>query len=178
MVARKIKKKPRIMKLVRKDVDDINTPAWVVEKILDVIPGNVSTIWECCSGDGHITDVLREHGYEVISTDIKEDAEYDMFKYEPSGGYDMILTNPPFSKKTKVLERLYELDKPFLILCPSFMIETAARFELFQGHGIVLFLMKERIAFEGMPRKCPFFCYWFGHKLGTHYPENSIHYLD
>ena len=40
----------------------------------------------------------------------------NFFFYEPEEHYDVIISNPPFSQKDDVLKRLYELDKPEMIL--------------------------------------------------------------
>ena len=37
---------------------------------------------------------------------------------------DIIVSNPPFTKKKEVFTRLKQLDKPFIIICPSSMINT------------------------------------------------------
>ena len=55
--------------------------------------------------------VLKELGYSFIYSHIS--MGLDFFKYEPKMYYDIILSNPPFKGKAKVIERLNELKKPF-----------------------------------------------------------------
>ena len=38
--------------------------------------------------------------------------------YSLNESYDIIISNPPFSKRTKLFTRLMELDKPFILLQP------------------------------------------------------------
>lgn len=71
-----------------------------------------STIW--CPFDKEesaFVRVLKTNGYKVIYSHI--DDGKDFFNYEPSEKYDLILSNPPFYGKAKILQRLIELNKPF-----------------------------------------------------------------
>jgi len=45
----------------------------------------------------------------------------DFFKWTPED-YDIIVSNPPFSKKREVFERLKDLNKPFIMIAPSMML--------------------------------------------------------
>lgn len=77
----------------------------------DDIENNI--VLECCSGENHITDVLREKGYTVVTNDLNPNTEADynfdvtevsswlslnnaiFSKYGKPVGY--VITNPPFS---------------------------------------------------------------------------------
>jgi hypothetical protein len=56
-------------------------------------------VWECASGEGHISERLKQHGYSVRSSDIikrtKETEEIDFLKQEETWNGD-IITNPPY----------------------------------------------------------------------------------
>lgn len=118
----------------RKD-DDYMTPKAVWASIKDYIPTGV--IWEAFYGDGKSGEYLRELGFEVIHENI------DFFK-ENRG--DVIVSNPPFSTKMKVLNRLKELDKPFIMILPASTLGTKTLQELF-GNDIQLIIPKGRISF-------------------------------
>lgn len=80
-------------------------------------------VWECCCGANHIARYLEARGHVVIATDI--DTGHDMFTYAPPPeDYDIIVTNPPFQGKRRVLERLYELGKPFVVLMPTMTLDS------------------------------------------------------
>lgn len=58
-------------------------------------------IWECACGEGHLSKVLKEHGYEVISTDLiyrgYGDPEPLNFLEETLLDFEGdIITNPPY----------------------------------------------------------------------------------
>lgn len=94
--------------------DEYYTPRILVEPIVEFIPKG-STIW--CPFDTEKSEfvlVLKEHGFKVIHSHIWENK--DFLTYEPEEHYDYIISNPPFSIKLKVFQRLLELDKPFAIL--------------------------------------------------------------
>lgn len=63
--------------------------------------------------DSNFVIALKECGYNVIFSHI--DFNEDFFTYEPKH-YDYIISNPPFKNKSKTLERLLELDKPFAMI--------------------------------------------------------------
>ena len=57
--------------------------------------------------------VLLNNGYQVVLSHIKDGQ--DFYEYEPKQ-YDIILSNPPFSGKAKIIKRLKELNKPFALI--------------------------------------------------------------
>eukprot|EP01050_Picozoa_sp_SAG11_P012692 SAG11_NODE_1427_length_4940_cov_8.678026_2_plen_1426_part_00 len=81
--------------------------AW--EAIQDYIPTG-KVIWEPFFGDGESGKHLKDLGFEVIHKKI------DFFSNNEG---DIIVSNPPFSLKKEVFERLKVLDKPFIILAPA-----------------------------------------------------------
>ena len=71
-------------------------------------------VWEPACGGGHIVNVLRETGREVIASDIVDRGCHDSFVHDflwafpgcfaPDGDYD-IMTNPPYSSSLEFVER-------------------------------------------------------------------------
>lgn len=143
------------------------TPKWAIENIIPIIPKDVKVIWECACGDKWISKVLEENGYKVISTDI--DTGLDFLTNEIKEDYDLILTNPPFSLKSNFLSRCYELNKPFLLLCPITILESKKRLKLYKENGVSFFMPPNRVNFissyeEDKDKKssAPFFSIWVG----------------
>ena len=81
----------------------------------------------------------------MIRSNIKDGQ--DFFKYEPDSHYDIIVSNPPFSKKDKILNRLDELNKPFAILLPVNSLQGKKRYEIFKK-GIQLLVFDARIDYH------------------------------
>ena len=88
-----------------------------------------TVIWECACGDGHMVEVLRSLGYEVIATDIRTGT--DFLRTDPPEA-DWIITNPPFSLSAKFIERSISLGKPFAFLLKAQYWHAAKRLSLFR----------------------------------------------
>ena len=108
--------------------DDYQTPKKVWESISHFIPKD-KVIWESFYGDGKSGDYLRELGFQVIHEDI------DFFQHNLG---DMIVTNPPFSIKGKILQRLKELNKPFILLLPASVLGTKQLSSLFPDIQVII----------------------------------------
>lgn len=77
--------------------DEVFTPFYGVEPLLKYIPKD-KVIW--CPFDEEWSayyQMFSENGYKVIRSSLAEGQ--DFFKYEPKEKYDVIISNPPFSKK-------------------------------------------------------------------------------
>lgn len=93
----------------------------------------------------HFSRLFIGGGYSVIRSHLNEGK--DFFAYEPSD-YDVIVSNPPFSMKDEVLERLYHLNKPYAILLPLNSLQGKKRFSYLKD-GIQLLSFDERIGYHG-----------------------------
>lgn len=71
----------------------------------------------------------------------------DFFKYtEPQG--DIIVSNPPFSKREAILEKLYSWDIPFaLIINMNGLFDSKKRFNLFKNNSVQLLIPRGRMKF-------------------------------
>tara|TARA_R110000787_G_scaffold66797_2_gene149947 strand:+ start:437 stop:913 length:477 start_codon:yes stop_codon:yes gene_type:complete len=96
-----------------KDSDNYNTNAEDWLRIKDYIPKD-KKIWSPFYCDGKQKEYFNDMGFDIIHED------EDFFSYTPE--YDMVIDNPPFSKKKEILARLKELDKPFILIMPSVML--------------------------------------------------------
>jgi len=108
--------------------DDYMTPKSVWESIEQYIPKD-KVIWEAFYGDGKSGEYLAELGFEVIHEDI------DFFR-ENRG--DVVVSNPPFSKKMEVLTRLKELNKPFMLVLPASTLGTKTLQKLFPDIQVII----------------------------------------
>ena len=74
-------------------------------------------IYECAVGEGHIADVLKEHGKNVLVSDIidrgyKDTIIRDFLKYDFDDVYDFdIITNPPYKFAKLFVEKSLEIIK-------------------------------------------------------------------
>lgn len=97
-------------------------------------------VWEPACGEGHLSEVLREHGYHVISTDLI-DRGYG------EGGVDFltqtecfsgdIITNPPYKYAKEFVEKSLEivkLGRRVAMFLKLQFLEGKARRKLFEKH--------------------------------------------
>lgn len=146
------------------EAQEMYTPYYAVDPILKYIP-KTAKIW--CPFDKEwsaFVQRFRGGGYEVVWSHIDEGE--DFFVYEPPE-WDIIVSNPPFSIKDAVLERLYALGKPFAVLLPMNSLQGIQRYKMFQN-GIQLLTFDQRIGFhrsdrmdhpvEGSPFATAYFC--------------------
>ncbi|MDR3534803.1 MAG: hypothetical protein P4L90_30100 [Rhodopila sp.] len=84
----------------REGRDFYATPPWVTEALLRHVRFR-GPVWEPCCGDGAMSSVLAEHGYDVVSTDITDRGfgvpGVDFLACrEVRGNCRSIVTNPPY----------------------------------------------------------------------------------
>ena len=73
-------------------------------------------IWECACGEGHLSKVLEEHGFEVISTDLiyrgfGDPEPLDFLKDTLEDFEGDIITNPPYGERIEEKKNLPALYK-------------------------------------------------------------------
>jgi hypothetical protein len=153
-------KKTLIDYIQRGSFDELYTPSYAIEPLLEYIPKGIK-IWECTDyGSSNITKVLKDNGYEVISTHKKD---FDFLIDKPDFDFDMIITNPPYSLKDSFIEKCYEYGKPFSLLLPLTSLEGIKRGRMFNENGIQLMVLDKRCDFNGKG-SCWFNTSWFCYK--------------
>lgn len=151
--------------------DHCQTPPYAILPILPFLDTRW-TIWEPASGDGLMANALRNEGFEVIST------SQDFFSYNIFG-YDIIITNPPFSRSKEWIERCFNLCTPWCLLLKSEIVSNQGVQKLFQQYGNPEMVYPEsRINFK-MPLKgwatgAQFNTHWYTFGLGIGQPHTWL----
>jgi len=70
------------------------------------------------------------------------------FEYEPEQ-YDYIVSNPPFTRKLEVLDRLYSLEKPFAMVLPLPMLNYQEVGSFFLDKDLQLLIVDKKVSFDG-----------------------------
>lgn len=126
--------------------DEFYTPRYAVEPILKYLKPN-SRIW--CPFDTEqslFVQVLQENGHECFYT--HKDEGLDFFTTKPPTPCDYIISNPPYSIKAEVFERLFSLGIPFAMLVGVVgLFESQKRFEMFKNNNFEIMYMNRRIAY-------------------------------
>ena len=153
--------------------DDYMTPNEAWDWILPYIPKD-KVIWEAFYGDGKSGEYLKSLGLNVIHED-----NIDFFENDLG---DIIVSNPPFTMKQEVLERLKKLDKPFILILPAAVLTTKYIRRLFEDE-IQVAVPPKRIQFiklleDGSTERgnrCNFDCLYYCYKMDLY---RDIIYLD
>ena len=127
--------------------DEFYTPEYAVKPIMKYIKPN-SRVW--CPFDtkeSHFVKMLKEEGHEVLATHL--DSGIDFFNYDiEMFQCDYIISNPPYSLKNEVFERLFEIGKPFAMLVGIVgLFESQRRFEMFSNNQFEVMYMNRRISY-------------------------------
>ena len=100
-------------------------------------------LWESACGDGAISDVLKQHGYNVFSTDIRNrnnyaDKIYDfLFELDEMPWHGDIFTNPPFKHAEEFVSlgmRRIPIGNKIILLLRLQFLEGVARRKLFDQY--------------------------------------------
>lgn len=96
--------------------------------------------------DSNYVKVLNEHGFSVTFSHIETGT--DFFELDNLKDYDAIVSNPPFSKRQAILEKLFDSGVPFaMILNFNGLFDSKARWELFKDNDFELIVPKGRMKF-------------------------------
>lgn len=125
--------------------DEWYTPREAVLPVLKYLKPS-STIW--CPFDTQESEyvkVLQQAGHNVIYTHIINGQDFFDYNIE----CDYIISNPPYSIKGGVIERLFALKRPFMMLlgCVG-VFESQVRFEMFKDNGVELLIFNKRVKFD------------------------------
>ena len=118
-------------------------------KALDIFLKQIDTdgiklhkdIWECACGEGHLSEELIKHGFNVWSTDLIDrgygKGNVDFLKSIPNEWQGDILTNPPYKFAKEFVEKALEVTRygcyTVMFLKIQFL-EGQARLKLFKKH--------------------------------------------
>lgn len=103
----------------QKKNNEVYTPIYLVEELInDVIklPKNLKIWCPFDKEDSAFVKILRKKGYNVIHSHIDDEQKHDFYAWQPEEKWDLIISNPPFSKKRLLIERCESFKKPFCLL--------------------------------------------------------------
>jgi hypothetical protein len=123
--------------------DECYTPNIALIPLLEYLDKN-KIYYDCTSGiSSNIVNFFNDNGF-VCKNSFDRDFLIDSYD-----DYDIIITNPPYSKKDKFIERCYEIGKPFALLLPVSSLQGQKRGDMFSKNGIEILTLSKRIDFTG-----------------------------
>ena len=123
--------------------DECYTPDYGVKPILKYIPKD-AIVW--CPFDTPQSEFVKqiEEQNEVTYSHINTGRNF--FEYEPYG-WDVIVSNPPFTGKRKFFERALSFDKPFALIMSNTWLNDSAPMRLFKDKDLQLLMFDKRMKF-------------------------------
>jgi hypothetical protein len=127
--------------------DELYTPKIMVKPILKFLRPK-SVIW--CPFDTKYSEFVitfQEEGHKVIHSHTWFGK--DFFTFEPEEPYDYIISNPPFSRKLEVLDRLYRIGKPFGMILGLPILNYQEIGTFFLDKDLQLLIFNKKVSFNG-----------------------------
>lgn len=144
--------------------DEYYTPAYAVYPLLNKLKPQ-STIW--CPFDTEesmFVKVFRKHNFKVVYGHIS--TGQDFFQTD-CPDCDYIISNPPYSLKSEIFKRLYEIGKPFAMLINfQGVFDHKDRFEMFKDNRTEMLWLHPRVSYitsgehkaSGIPFQSGYLC--------------------
>ena len=126
--------------------DEFYTPKIAVDAIIrNIDRSKIKKIW--CPFDtekSHFVRSFLSSGFDVVYT--HKDNGIDFF--DAVVDCDAIISNPPYSKKTEVIDRLFRIGKPFAMLVGVVgLFESKRRFNMFKSNNFEIMYFNKRISY-------------------------------
>jgi hypothetical protein len=126
--------------------DEFYTPNYAIEPLLKYLKSD-SKIW--CPFDTEESNFVKilSVNHNVTCSHITDDGG-DFFQQTPPKGTDYIISNPPYSLKGEVFERLFKFNVPFAMLVGVVgLFESQNRFKLFKNNDFEVMYFDKRISY-------------------------------
>lgn len=125
--------------------DECYTPDYAVKPIVKYISKDWVVWCPFDREDSEFVKLIRANGNKVIATHIENNQNF--YEYEPSEHWDCIISNPPFSGKRHIFERVLSFNKPFALLMALTWLNDSAPKQLFAERDLQLLMFDKRIKF-------------------------------
>jgi len=122
--------------------DDYETTEAIWKHIIPFVSLD-ETIYEPFYCSGKSKEILEGLGY----TDVIHEKE-DFFTSYHKYNYDVIISNPPYSIKKKIFDKLREIDKKFIMIVPVSVITKQYFMENFKDTDITILIPPKRMQFN------------------------------
>lgn len=135
----------KLDKVANSHNDEFYTPLYAIKPILEFVSPSVK-VW--CPFDTEQSLFVKELSKtnEVVYSSLLNGQNF--FEIEVPENTKYIISNPPYSLKTEVLERLFKFDIPFAMLLGIVgLFESKKRFEMFRDNEFEIMYFNKRVAY-------------------------------
>lgn len=125
--------------------DECYTPYYAVKPIIQYVDKSKKIWCPFDTDNSQFVKQLKENGNIVYNTHIS--LGQDFYNYEPDFEWDCIISNPPFTDKRRIFEKVLSYNKPFALIMSNTWLNDSAPKQLFQTKDLQLLMFEERIKF-------------------------------
>ena len=125
--------------------DEWFTPKEAIFPILKYLKPN-SKIWCPFDTDKSLfVSILRKSSHQIIHSHIFNNQDFLLMDVPVC---DYIISNPPYSLRNKILQRLFKMGKPFAMLMnTNGLFDSDLRWNLFKNNNFTLIYLKGRVKY-------------------------------
>ena len=125
--------------------DEFYTPKYAVDPLINYIPSGSTVLCPFDTTESLIVRGLKQHGCFVTNSHLFDGVDFfDINKPD----VDFVISNPPYSLKGEVLERLFEWGVPFAMLLGVVgLFESQRRFEMFRDNPFEVMYLNRRVSY-------------------------------
>lgn len=137
----------KLDKVANSGNDEFYTPEYAITPIIKYLQDkNFQTVW--CpfdTNESNFVKVLNKNGFKVINTSLLNGQDFFSIDCPQC---DCIVSNPPYSVKGDVFNRLFNINKPFAMLVGVVgLFESDKRFSMFENNQFEILYMNRRVAY-------------------------------
>jgi hypothetical protein len=126
--------------------DEFYTPIYAITPLLKYLKPNSNILCPFDTEQSYFVKILKENGHNVTYGHIT--TGQDFFKIEIPDNIDYIISNPPYSLKFEVFQKLFETGIPFAMLVGVVgLFESQKRFNLFKDNQFEVMYFNKRICY-------------------------------
>jgi hypothetical protein len=149
---------------LQKKEDEYYTKPYAIFPLLKYVNKDMVVWCPFDTKDSNYYKIFKENGNKVIASHIG--GGLDFFEYKPDN-FDIIVSNPPYSRREDVMERCFSFNKPFAILInEAGLFDSRKRFSLLSNNKFEIMVFNKRIDYikptneqlSGVPFKSIYLC--------------------
>lgn len=128
--------------------DEFYTPNYAIEPLLKYLKPNSNIHCPFDTENSNFVKLLAESGHIVSFGHIGNGEDFFNLTKTSLIGIDYIISNPPYSIKFEVFNRLFELDIPFAMLVGVVgLFESKKRFSMFKDNSFEIMYFDKRVSY-------------------------------
>lgn len=128
--------------------DEFYTPVYAIIPLLKYLKPNSTIYCPFDTEESNFVKVLKQNRHIVLNSHIFSGQDFFDIKQEKCNNIDYIISNPPYSIKAEVFDKLFNLKIPFAMLVGVVgLFESQKRFEMFKDNNFEIMYLNRRVSY-------------------------------